>query len=149
MILNGLEGRTIPLYGRGAQVRDWLYVDDHAQALIKVLMHGRTGETYCIGGESEYSNFDIVRMVCAALDHARPRSWPHADLIKFVEDRPGHDFRYAISNAKISDELGWRPDVDVASGIARTVRWYLDNEAWWTSIRDRGFSGSRMGLKRA
>jgi dTDP-glucose 4,6-dehydratase len=149
VILNGLEGRTIPLYGRGAQVRDWLYVDDHAEALLKVLQHGRTGETYCIGGEAEYSNFDIVRMVCAALDRARPRSWPHADLIKFVEDRPGHDFRYAISNAKIGDELGWRPSVDLASGIARTVRWYLDHEAWWTSIRERGFSGARMGLKRA
>jgi dTDP-glucose 4,6-dehydratase len=149
VILNGLEGRTIPLYGRGAQVRDWLYVEDHAGALLNVLMHGRTGETYCIGGESEYSNFDIVRIVCSALDRARPRAWPHADLIKFVADRPGHDFRYAISNAKIADELGWRPSVDLESGIARTVRWYLDHETWWTAIRERGFSGARLGLKRA
>jgi len=149
VIVNGLEGRPIPLYGRGAQVRDWLYVEDHATALLRVLVHGQTGETYCIGGESERSNFDIVRMVCAALDRASPRDWPHADLIRFVADRPGHDFRYAISNAKVETDLGWRPSVDLESGIARTVRWYLDHEPWWNAIRERGFTGARLGLKRA
>lgn len=149
VIVNALEGRPIPLYGRGSQVRDWLYVEDHAGALLRVLTRGRVGETYCIGGESERSNLDLVKIVCAALDRARPRTWPHADLIRFVSDRPGHDFRYAISNAKIAAELGFRPSVDLEAGIARTVRWYLDHEAWWTAIRERGFKGQRLGLKRA
>ncbi|HWA61310.1 MAG TPA: dTDP-glucose 4,6-dehydratase [Caulobacteraceae bacterium] len=149
VILNGLEGRAIPVYGSGAQVRDWLYVEDHAEALLRVLTRGRTGETYCIGGQSEYSNFDIVRILCSVLDRVRPKAFPHSDLIRFVPDRPGHDFRYAISNAKIEGDLGWRPAVDLESGLARTVRWYLDNEAWWGAIRDRGFTGARLGLKRA
>jgi len=149
VIVNALEGRPIPLYGRGVQVRDWLYVEDHAGALLRVLTRGRVGETYCIGGEAERSNLDLVKIVCAALDRARPRTWPHADLIRFVSDRPGHDFRYAISNAKIAAELGFRPSVDLETGIARTVRWYLDHEAWWSAIRDRGFKGQRLGLKRA
>lgn len=149
VIFNALEGRPIPLYGRGTQVRDWLYVEDHASALLRVLTRGRIGETYCIGGESERSNLDLVKIVCGALDRARPRSWPHADLIRFVSDRPGHDFRYAISNAKIAAELGFRPSVDLETGIARTVRWYLDHEAWWSAIRERGFKGQRLGLKRA
>lgn len=149
VIVNALEGRPIPLYGRGAQVRDWLFVEDHAAALLRVLVHGQTGETYCIGGESEHSNFDIVRIVCAALDRARPRAWPHADLIRFVADRPGDDHRCSISNAKIEADLGWRPSVDLETGIAKTVRWYLGHEAWWNAIRERGFSGARLGLKRA
>ncbi|MGA0603406.1 dTDP-glucose 4,6-dehydratase [Caulobacter sp. KR2-114] len=149
VIVNALEGRPIPLYGRGTQVRDWLYVEDHAGALLRVLTRGRVGETYCIGGEAERSNLELVKIVCAVLDQARPRSWPHADLIRFVSDRPGHDFRYAISNAKIAAELGFRPSVDLETGIARTVRWYLDHEAWWGAIRERGFKGQRLGLKRA
>ena len=149
VIANGLEGRPIPLHGRGAQVRDWLYVEDQAAALLRVLVHGQTGETYCIGGQAEHSSFDIVRIVCAALDRARPRAWPHADLIRFVSERPGQDFRRAVSNAKIETDLGWSPSVDLATGIARTVRWYLDHEAWWTALRERGYAGARLGLERA
>lgn len=149
VITNALAGRPIPVYGAGAQVRDWLYVEDHAEALLNVLVKGAVGETYCIGGEAERSNLDLVHLICAALDRARPRTWPHADLISFVADRPGHDFRYAISNAKIEAALGWGPSVDLETGIARTVRWYLDHEAWGGAIRERGFEGARLGLKRA
>ena len=149
VISNALAGKAIPVYGAGAQVRDWLYVEDHAEALLRVLMKGAVGETYCIGGDAERSNLELVKLICAALDRAAPRAWPHADLISFVADRPGHDFRYAISNAKIESALGWGPSVDLETGIARTVRWYLDHEAWRRNIRERGFEGARLGLKRA
>ncbi len=149
VIINALEGQPIRLYGRGAQVRDWLFVEDHAAALLRVLVHGRIGETYCVGSGAEHSNFDLARILCAAIDRARPRAWPHADLIRFVADRPGHDFRYAVSNAKIKAELGWRPSVDLDVGIAKTVRWYLDHESWWTALRERGQRSVALGLKRA
>jgi dTDP-glucose 4,6-dehydratase len=146
VILNGLVGRAIPVYGRGLQVRDWLYVEDHAAALLEVLTRGRAGETYCIGGENQVTNLDVVGMVCKALDRVNPRAWAHAELIKFVEDSPAHEERYALSNAKITQTLGWKPEVGLEAGIARTVRWYLDNEDW---VRARASRGKRPGPARA
>jgi dTDP-glucose 4,6-dehydratase len=145
VVMSALEGRPIPVYGRGENVRDWLHVDDHAQALLLVLDRGRRGETYCIGGEAEHANIDLVRSVCRAMDRLRPQGAPHERLITFVDDRPGHDRRYAIDCGKIGRELGWRPATEFESGIESTVRWYLDNEAWWRPLRDRG-AGERLGL---
>lgn len=145
-VLNGLAGREIPVYGRGENVRDWLYVEDHADALLLVAETGQTGRTYNIGGDSEARNIDIVRMICAVLDDVRPQGAPHDRLIEFVADRPGHDFRYAIDASRISDELGWRPAIDLRQGLERTVRWYLENESWWRGIRERGHEIQRRGL---
>ncbi|MFO1014717.1 MAG: dTDP-glucose 4,6-dehydratase [Caulobacteraceae bacterium] len=147
VILNALEGRPIPVYGAGAQVRDWLYVEDHAEALLTVLTRGQEGRTYCIGGEAERSNLDIVHGLCAALDRIRPGARPYAEQIKFVTDRPGHDFRYAISIERIRSELGWAPKVSLEDGLARTVRWYLDREDWWRPLRDGGHGAARLGLR--
>jgi dTDP-glucose 4,6-dehydratase len=146
VILNALAGRPIPVYGTGGNVRDWLFVEDHADALLTVLGRGVGGETYCIGGEAERSNLQLVHMLCALLDELRPGNKPYADLITFVQDRPGHDFRYAINTSKISRELGWRPAVDIEAGLRSTVEWYLANEAWWRAIAERGFKGGRLGL---
>jgi dTDP-glucose 4,6-dehydratase len=145
VILNGLVGRAIPVHGRGLQVRDWLYVDDHAAALLEVMTRGLAGETYCIGGGDERTNLDVVGLVCKALDKANPRTWAHAELIKFVEDRPGHDQRHAVSNAKITASLRWKPQVDLESGILRTVRWYIDNEE---RVRARAEHGQRISARR-
>ncbi len=133
MVIRALSGRSLPVYGRGENVRDWLYVEDHAEALQTVLERGRPGETYNVGGDGERRNIDIVRQICALLDRHRPRAdkRPHADAIEFVVDRPGHDFRYAIDSSKLQRELGWRPRTGFASGLDTTIRWYLDNEAWW------------------
>lgn len=149
VILNALEGKPIPVYGRGENVRDWLFVDDHANALLRILAAGRLGETYNIGGDAEARNIDLVERLCALIDEALPDSphRPHAELISFVTDRPGHDFRYAIDASKIKTELGWRPALDLDEGLKRTVRWYLDNKPWWQAIRARGFAGERLGLK--
>ena len=136
VILSALEGRPIPVYGAGENVRDWLYVEDHADALLTVLEKGRVGRSYNIGGENEARNIDLVRMICALLDARRPDGAPHDRLIRFVEDRPGHDQRYAIDPARIRAELGWRPSVTLEEGLARTVDWYLDNEAWWQPLRE-------------
>lgn len=144
-ILNALEGLPLPVYGRGAQVRDWLYVDDHARALDLVAMRGRPGETYNIGGRNEWCNIDVVRRICAELDALRPAATPHDGLIHFVTDRPGHDARYAIDATRIETELGWRARETFDSGIALTVRWYLDNAQWWVPLR-REYSGHRLGL---
>ena len=146
VILNALAGRPIPVYGRGENVRDWLYVEDHAAALLTVLRHGRVGETYNIGGRAEARNIDIVRTICAILDEMRPGGAPHSRLIAFVADRPGHDFRYAIDAGKIERELGWRPSVTLEEGLRRTVAWYLENEAWWRALQDRQGVGERLGL---
>jgi len=146
IILNALNGKPIPVYGQGTNVRDWLYVEDHARALLTVVQKGRVGETYNIGGDSEARNIDIVRSVCRILDERRPSGAPHDRLITFVDDRPGHDFRYAIDAGKIRDELGWRPSLDLDEGLARTVDWYLDNEAWWRALQDRDGVGQRLGL---
>lgn len=147
VILNALHGRTIPVYGKGENVRDWLYVEDHADALLTVLEKGTLGRSYNIGGENEARNIDIVRMICALLDEMRPSGAPHDRLIAFVTDRPGHDARYAIDPSRIRGELGWRPSVTLEEGLRRTVRWYLDNEAWWRPLLERQGVGQRLGVK--
>ena len=150
VVLNALAGRPIPVYGAGANVRDWLHVEDHATALLLVLQKGRLGETYCIGGNAERSNLQLVHAICATLDGLFPAKAPHADLIQFVTDRPAHDFRYAIDASKIARELGWTPSRRLEEGLADTVRWYVDNEPWWQAIRQRDTSvGARLGLAAA
>jgi dTDP-glucose 4,6-dehydratase len=149
-LLTALEDRPIPVYGEGLNVRDWLFVDDHAEALLLVLEKGRLGETYCIGGETECSNIALVRQVCAHLDRLRPRNaGVYADLISHVADRPGHDFRYAVDTSKIRAELGWSQRTPLAEGLEATVRWYLDNGGWWERIRARGHKTERLGLGRS
>ena len=145
VILNALAGKPIPVYGRGENVRDWLYVEDHADALLLVLEKGAIGRSYNIGGNNERRNIDLVRTICGLLDERRPETAPHEDLITFVEDRPGHDLRYAIDASRIRDELGWRPSVTVEEGLARTVDWYLENEDWWRPLLNRDGVGRRLG----
>lgn len=145
VILNALAGDPIPVYGAGANVRDWLYVEDHADALLTVLTKGRLGESYNIGGENEARNIDLVHMICTILDRLRPADAPYADQITFVADRPGHDLRYAIDPTRIRTELGWRPSVTLEQGLERTVQWYLDNEAWWRALQNRDGVGQRLG----
>ncbi len=146
IILNALAGKPLPIYGDGSNVRDWLYVEDHADALLLVVAKGALGRNYNIGGENERSNLDIVRSLCAILDQARPKaSGSYADQITFVADRPGHDARYAIDPTRIRTELGWRPSVTVEEGLRRTVHWYLDNEAWWLPLLARKGVGERLG----
>lgn len=149
VITRALEGKSIPVYGDGRQVRDWLHVDDHADALLLVLGKGRLGETYCVGGDADHRNIEVVRMICAELDKVAPANTPHADKIAFVTDRPAHDFRYAIDASKLERELGWRPRTSLDDGIAETVRWYVDNYAWVERIRERGFHSERLGLVKA
>jgi len=145
VILNALHGRPIPVYGAGENVRDWLYVEDHAEALLLVVQKGELGRSYNIGGENEARNIDLVRKICALLDERRPDGAPHDRLITFVEDRPGHDARYAIDPTRIREELGWRPSVTVDEGLALTVDWYLENEDWWRALLDREGVGKRLG----
>jgi dTDP-glucose 4,6-dehydratase len=145
VILNALAGRPIPVYGNGLNVRDWLYVEDHAAALLLVLERGQPGRSYNIGGENEARNIDLVVKICAILDQYRPEKSPHARLITFVPDRPGHDARYAIDASRIAEELGWRPAVTLDEGLERTVRWYLDNEDWWRPLQGRAGVGKRLG----
>lgn len=145
-ILRAMEGKPLPVYGRGENVRDWLHVEDHALALIAVLKQGRLGETYNIGGGAERQNIDVVRGICGLLDEIRPGQRPHADLITFVADRPGHDLRYAIDSSKIRQELGWVPRESFESGLAHTVRWYLDNRKWWERIISGSYRTERLGL---
>ena len=147
VILNALAGRPIPVYGAGLNVRDWLYVEDHADALLTVVARGAVGRSYNIGGENEARNIDIVTTICALLDEMAPGGAPHARLITFVTDRPGHDARYAIDPKRIRDELGWRPSVTLDEGLRRTVRWYLDNRDWWQPLLERAGVGSRLGVK--
>jgi dTDP-glucose 4,6-dehydratase len=148
VIIKALAEQPLPVYGDGGNVRDWLYVEDHAQALARVFEAGAVGETYLIGGRAEQTNLDVVRTVCASMDVARPRRGgrPHEQLITFVPDRPGHDRRYAINPTKLKRELGWTPSVSFAEGIAATVRWYLDNEWWWRPLVVRRYGGERLGL---
>ena len=145
VILKALAGEEIPVYGKGENVRDWLYVEDHADALLTVLEKGKLGRSYNIGGENEARNIDIVRMICAILDDKRPKNSPYQDQIAFVTDRPGHDLRYAIDPTRIATELGWRPSVTLEQGLERTVQWYLDNEDWWRALQDRKGVGARLG----
>lgn len=150
MILNALEGKPLPVYGRGDNVRDWLFVDDHAEALVTVLERGRVGETYCIGGKNEMNNLDVVRSLCRIVDelHPDPALGPREDLITFVEDRPGHDQRYAIDTSKVEAGLGWSPRETFESGMRRTVVWYLENRTWWERVRSGAYRGERLGLGR-
>jgi dTDP-glucose 4,6-dehydratase len=146
-ILNALEGRPLPVYGSGANRRDWLYVGDHAAALALVLRRGRIGESYNIGGGEERENIEVVRLLCRFLDEELPeaRHRPHERLVAFVADRPGHDLRYAMDDGKLRRELGWRPGENLESGLRKTVRWYLDNRAWWEPIRSGIYGGERLG----
>lgn len=145
VILNALAGQPIPVYGAGENVRDWLYVEDHADALLTVLQKGQIGRSYNIGGENEARNIDLVRRICAILDQKRPGAAPYADQIAFVTDRPGHDARYAIDPTRIRTELGWRPSVTLEQGLEKTVQWYLDNEPWWRALQTRDGVGERLG----
>ena len=144
-ILNALAGEKLPVYGKGENVRDWLYVEDHARALDLIVEKGRIGETYNVGGRNERRNIDVVRRICTVLDRLAPANRPREELITFVTDRPGHDARYAIDASKLEDELGWRAQEDFDSGIEKTVSWYLDNDWWWQPLRER-YAGQRLGL---
>jgi dTDP-glucose 4,6-dehydratase len=147
VILNAFEGRPLPIYGRGENVRDWLYVEDHARALTMVAIDGAVGESYNIGGRAERTNLAVVEGICDALDRVRPLNdaRSYRSLITFVADRPGHDRRYAIDCAKIERELGWRAEESFETGLEKTVRWYLDNDWWWKPLRDQRYAGERLG----
>ena len=146
VILKAISGSDIPVYGDGSNIRDWLYVEDHADALLLVLAKGTVGRSYNIGGENEARNIDLVRTICSVLDEVRPAAQPYSEQIKFVADRPGHDHRYAIDPTRISTELGWRPSVTIEKGLRRTVEWYLANEAWWRPLLERDGVGQRLGV---
>jgi dTDP-glucose 4,6-dehydratase len=147
VILKALAGEPLPIYGDGSNVRDWLYVEDHAEALLTALTKGRVGRSYNIGGDNERTNLELVRTLCAILDERRPKGQgSYADQIEFVTDRPGHDARYAIDATRIREELGWRPSVTVEEGLARTVDWYLANEPWWRALQARHGVGARLGV---
>ena len=148
VIIRALRGERLPVYGQGLNVRDWLHVEDHAEALVAVLTRGRPGETYNVGGDSERTNIDVVRAICGLLDEMLPGS-PyrlHEKLIEFVTDRPGHDARYAIDASKIRRELGWQPRHSFDKGLRDTVRWFLDNRAWWERVMSGAYRGERLGL---
>lgn len=146
VILNALAGKPLPVYGNGQNIRDWLYVEDHADALLLVLEKGAMGRSYNIGGENERTNLEIVQMLCQILDRLQPNDdRSYADLITFVSDRPGHDARYAIDPSRIRNELGWRPSVSLEEGLIKTVQWYLDNEQWWAPLLYRSGIGRRLG----
>lgn len=149
IILNGLEGKSLPVYGDGQNIRDWLFVDDHVDALRLILEKGRPGETYNVGGRNERTNLDVVHAICDLLDEMSPDAaiGPRRGLIKFVTDRPGHDRRYAIDATKLETELGWRAAMPFDAGIRATVRWYLDRRDWWGPIRQQRFAGERLGLR--
>jgi len=147
VILNALVGKPLPIYGDGGNIRDWLYVEDHADALLLVLEKGVLGRSYNIGGENERTNLELVKALCGILDRLRPSEKPYAKLITFVTDRPGHDTRYAIDPSRIRDELGWRPSVTVEEGLNKTVQWYLDNEDWWRPLLSHSGVGQRLGAK--
>jgi len=146
VVLNALQGKPIPVYGNGTNVRDWLYVEDHAEALLAVLDGGAPGRSYNIGGNREVSNIELVRAICSILDDLRPIEGSYADLISFVTDRPGHDFRYAIDASRIAGELGWQPATSLEDGLRRTVEWYLGNDHWWQGVQTRADFGKRIGL---
>lgn len=145
MILNALAGKPLPVYGDGQQVRDWLYVEDHAKALVKVVTEGEVGETYNIGGHNEKANLEVVETLCDLLQEMVPAERAYRDLITFVQDRPGHDLRYAIDASKIDRELGWRPEETFETGLRKTVQWYLANQSWWQRVQDGSYQGQRLG----
>ncbi|EHA1124991.1 dTDP-glucose 4,6-dehydratase [Vibrio navarrensis] len=150
MILNALDGKPLPVYGDGMQIRDWLFVEDHARALYKVVTEGDVGETYNIGGHNEKANIEVVKTICALLEEYRPEKpagvTSYDSLITYVKDRPGHDVRYAIDASKIERELGWKPAETFESGIRKTVEWYLNNQAWWSRVLDSSYSRERLGI---
>ena len=148
MILNCLHGEPLPIYGTGSNVRDWLFVEDHARALVLIAEHGAAGQSYNVGGNAEHSNIEIVTRICELMDEYAPDQsiGPHARLIKFVPDRPGHDWRYAIDSSRIRSELGWAPVETFGRGLASTVRWYLKNREWWQRIRANVYRGERLGV---
>lgn len=145
-ILKAISGQPIPVYGQGLNIRDWLYVEDHATALLLVLQQGAVGRSYNIGGNAEARNIDLVTMLCGILDRLQPAARPYAEQITFVTDRPGHDLRYAIDASRIRAELGWQPSVTLQQGLEHTARWYLDNEAWWRPLLARPGVGERLGV---
>ena len=145
VILNALEGKPLPIYGKGDQIRDWLYVDDHARALYKVVTEGKVGETYNIGGHNEKQNIEVVKTICEILDELVPSSTQYSSLIRYVSDRPGHDMRYAIDASKIQRDLGWKPEETFESGIRKTVSWYLDNLEWCRRVQDGSYQRERLG----
>jgi len=146
IILNAIHGKKLPVYGQGANIRDWLYVEDHARALDLIVKRGRIGEKYNVGGRNERRNIDVVKRICSILDKLRPMKRPYETLIEFVADRPGHDLRYAIDATKLERELGWKALETFDTGIEKTVRWYLDNEWWWRPLRDKVYAGERLGV---
>lgn len=147
VILNAIEGKPLPVYGKGEQIRDWLYVEDHARALYKVVTEGKIGETYNIGGHNEQRNIEVVEAICHILDELRPKAvGSYREQIIYVADRPGHDRRYAIDATKIANELGWKPQETFSSGLRKTVTWYLENEHWWRRVRNGQYQGGRLGL---
>jgi dTDP-glucose 4,6-dehydratase len=147
-IINALQGRPLPVYGAGENIRDWLHVEDHAEALMQVAQRGVQGHSYNIGGNNEYSNITVVRLICKLIDELAPSTaiGPRERLITFVKDRPGHDARYAIDAAKIASELGWKPRYSFESGLRQTVQWYLDNASWWERVRSGVYRGERLGI---
>jgi dTDP-glucose 4,6-dehydratase len=146
--LKGLAGEPLPVYGKGENIRDWLYVEDHVDALKCVLSKGTPGQTYNIGGQCELTNLEVVRAICAILDKHQPDKAPHSDLIEFVTDRPGHDYRYAMDITRINNELAWQPAETFASGIAKTVEWYIANSQWWQAVLDGSYQLERLGTGR-
>ncbi|WP_412498699.1 dTDP-glucose 4,6-dehydratase [Shewanella indica] len=146
VILNAVEGKPLPVYGKGEQIRDWLYVEDHARALYKVIKEGKVGETYNIGGQNEKRNLEVVKTICAILDELMPKGTPYAEQITYVADRPGHDRRYAIDATKMSKELNWAPDETFETGLRKTVQWYLNNQAWSQRVQDGSYQRQRLGL---
>ena len=144
--LNALEMRTLPVYGDGSNVRDWLYVRDHARALLLILQEGKLGEKYNVGGNNERTNLQVVHAICDTLDDLRPAATSRRELIEFVTDRPGHDARYAIDSSRLQNDLGWKAEENFESGLAKTIRWYLDNEDWWRPLREKKYAGERLGL---
>lgn len=146
VILNALEGKPLPVYGKGNQIRDWLFVEDHARALIKVATEGEIGETYNIGGHNEKQNIEVVKTICSTLDELRPKSASYLSQITFVKDRPGHDMRYAIDASMIKRELGWQPQETFESGIKKTIQWYLENLDWCKNVQDGTYKRQRLGV---
>lgn len=146
VVLNALEGKPLPIYGKGDQIRDWLYVEDHARALYKVVTEGLVGETYNIGGHNEKQNLEVVQTICAILDELMPKDCPYAEQITYVADRPGHDRRYAIDSSKMLRELGWAPEETFETGLRKTVQWYLDNQVWSQRVQDGSYQRERLGV---
>lgn len=149
VILNALEGRDLPVYGDGSNVRDWLYVEDHARGILSALTKGRPGQKYNFGGRSERTNLQVVEAICDAIDTLRPGPVSRRSQIRFVQDRPGHDKRYAIDASKAASDLDWEPSREFSEGLVATVRWYLDNEMWWRPLREKVYAGERLGLMKA